>query len=413
MATEQKIKTITNTDVDLAAVKSVETKSTEAKIVIYTGLALFAMFFGAGNIVFPLYIGANSGSNILISLIGFLFAAVGVPFLGLIAISLYRGNYFDFLARLGKIPALIIILLIMIVLGPLGAMPRTETTTFNTLLPYLPEMLKDNRVFSIIYLSLVSLLAYREAKVVKILGLFLSPIKILAFGSLVVLGLLLTEPPSIIEVSAKTALHQAISLGYGTMDLLAGMLFCSIAFRSIQLSTATNPQLDPTKLTIKSCIIGASLISLLYTGFMLVSYYHAESLQNISIEHSISAVSHAVLGRFGGLFVCIAVSGACLATTLALGLACSHCLYQEILKGYLPKQLCFALVIVSTYGISTLGFQGILDITIPIVGIIYPALIVHCVFSILYHWKGIKLIRLPVFSTLALSIGYALYNAIF
>lgn len=378
----------------------------QSKLIIYTGLALFAMFFGAGNIVFPLYLGANAGSRILFSLLGFLIAGVGVPFLGLIAISLYHGDYFAFFARLGKIPALMMVGILVIALGPMGAMPRTETTTFNTLLPYLPSVLKNNSVFSILYCGLALALAYRETKVVKILGLFLSPIKIAAFSILVFIGLLFSEDPVFTYVPVNNAFQEAISYGYNTMDLLAGILFCTMAFRSIQLATQKEPHLNPSSLTFKACMLGACIISIVYTGFMLVAHNHAGTLQGLAAEQTINAIAHAVLGNYGGIFVCITVSFACFATTLALGQVCSQCVYQDILKCKVPKYICVTFVFISTYLMSNLGFQGISKVIAPIINIIYPALIVHCILSILHKWKGMKIIATPVFFTLLISAWY-------
>lgn len=375
----------------------------EYRIVIYTGLAMFAMFFGAGNIVFPLYLGANCGENIIWTLLGFLLAGVGVPFLGLIAVSHYNGDYFAFFARLGKIPALMVISLLMIVLGPLGAMPRTETTTFNTLLPYLPNFLQNNTIFSIFYCGLVFLLAYREAKIIKILGFFLSPVKIISFSSLVIIGLNFTETPLVNGTTMSGAFKQAVSFGYNTMDLLAGIFFCNIAFDTIKMATKNNPKLKPSLLTLKSCVFGIMLISIVYTGFMLLAYYHGPTLQGLKAEQTITAISQAVLGKFGGLFVCVAVSFACLATTLALGQACSHCLYKYIFQTKLSKRICFAIMIVATYLMSNLGFQGILEISLPLVNIIYPALIVLCALTIIQKWIDVKSIKLPVFITLIIS----------
>jgi LIVCS family branched-chain amino acid:cation transporter len=379
------------------------------KVVIYTGLALFAMFFGAGNIIFPLYLGANCGSHILSSLLGFLFTGVGVPFLGLLAISLYHGDYFAFFERLGKIPALMMITLLVIALGPIGAMPRTETTTFNTLLPYLPGVLKENAVFSVFYCGLALMLSYRETKIVEILGFFLSPIKIVAFSSLVLIGLLFTETPVFSDITAKNAFKEAMSYGYITMDLLAGILFCTMAFRSIQLATQKEPHLNPTALTLKACMLGAFIISVVYAGFMLVAYNHVDTLRGLGAEKTIGAISHVVLGKFGGIFVCIAVSFACFATMLALGQACSQCLYQDILKCRVPKHICITFVFFATYLMSILGFTGVSEVIAPIVHIIYPALIVHCILSILHKWKGVKMIKLPVFFTILASTWYTVF----
>lgn len=381
--------------------------ASQYKIILYTGLALFAMFFGAGNIVFPLYLGANCGENILPALFGFLLAGVGVPFLGLMAISLYKGDYFAFFARLGTIPAWLLLTIIMIALGPFGAMPRTETTTFNTLLPYLPDFLKNNTVFSLVYCSLVLLLSYRETKVIKILGLFLSPVKIISFTALVFIGLVSSEQCSSPTIPAYDAFHKAVLLGYNTMDLLAGIFFCTMAFRSIQTATSEDPSLSPAKLTLKACVLGALIISLVYSGFMLVAYKQAAILQGLGAEQTIATISNAVLGKFGGLFVCIAVSFACVATTIALGQACSQCIYQDIFKKRIPKQACFLLTIFFTYLMSNLGFQGIAKFSSPLITIIYPALIVLCILNILYKLKGFTMVKLPVLLTVLISILFS------
>ena len=374
----------------------------ESKIVITTGLALFAMFFGAGNIIFPLYLGANAGQHIGITALGFLIAGVGVPFLGLLATSLYQGNYHIFFARLGKIPAFLLITFLIILIGPLIAMPRTEATTFHALLPYLPEPLNNKILFSFIYCNIIFALDYRETKVVEILGLFLSPVKIVSFTCLIVIGLMYLEPIIPTATTTLEAFSRAMSNGYNTMDLIATFFFCSVAFKSIELATANNLLLDPSSLTLKSCILGATLIGLVYIGFMWIGHNHASELQGLPEEKMISAVSMVVLGKFGALFVCISVSFACVATALALADVSSIYLYEEVFQERLPKLLCLTIVIIVMFLMSNLGFQGILTFSLPILQIVYPALIVLCVFNILHHWLGINMIKLPVLLTIIL-----------
>src|SRR5574337_150861 len=108
--------------------------------VIPIGFALFAMFFGAGNIVFPLAIGAQAGQNLIYAILGFLVFGVGAPFLGLYATSLFHGNYENFFNRLGKMPAFLVISFLMLVIGPLSAMPRTEVVTYQTIKPFIPYL---------------------------------------------------------------------------------------------------------------------------------------------------------------------------------------------------------------------------------------------------------------------------------
>jgi LIVCS family branched-chain amino acid:cation transporter len=372
----------------------------EHKIVITTGLALFAMFFGAGNILFPLYLGANAGQHIGITTLGFLIAGVGVPFLGLIATSLFNGSYHAFFARLGKIPAFLLITFLMIIIGPLGALPRTEVTTFYALQPYLPNFLNNNAVFSLFYCGLVFLLAYREAKVVEILGLYLSPVKIISFTALIILGFISVEPSLPSPLSTFEAFNKAIMNGYNTMDLLGAFFYCTVAFKSIKHATHHNPTLSPTTLTLKSSMVGAGLTGAVYLGFMWIAHNHAASLQGLPEEKMISAISMLVLGKFGALFVCVSVSFACVATALALADVCSIYLYEEVFHKRVSKIVCLSTVMLLTYLMTNVGFQGILNITVPILKIVYPALIILCIFNILYKWKGVKMVKLPVLLTI-------------
>lgn len=387
-------------------------KSYEYKIIITTGLALFAMFFGAGNILFPLYLGANAGQHITLTALGFLITGVGVPFLGLVATSLFKGNCHEFFARLGRVPGFLLITFLMIIIGPLAAMPRTESTTFHTLSPYLPDFLNHNPTFSLIYCSIIFLLAYRETKVIDILGLFLSPIKIISFAALIIIGFIYAEPSLPTALSSTAAFRIALLNGYNTMDLLGAFFFCSVAFKSIEHATQTNIQLDTRRMTLQACIIGALLTSTIYLGFMSIAYHHASELQGLAEEQMISAISTAVLGKFGGLFVCISVSFACVATALALADVCTIYLHEEIFKKRIPKLACLTLVMLVTYLVSNLGFQGILNFSVPILHVVYPSLIVLCVLNILYKWKGLKPIKAPVFITAIIFIGLLYHKTI-
>lgn len=400
-------------------------KAHEIKIILATGMALFAMFFGAGNVLFPLHLGANAGEHISATMWGFLLIGVGVPFLGLLATSLFNGSYHDFFGRLGKYPAFFVITFLMILIGPLVAMPRTESTTFNAILPFLPETLQDSKgfsfLFSVIYGCIVFALAYKETKVVNILGLVLSPIKIISFGSLIIIGLLYTTPSIVSPFTALEAFQQGVSHGYNTMDLLGAFFFCTVAFKAIQLEILGNQKRlknnegthlnNPTLLTLKACVIGATITAIVYIGFMWVAHGHAGALQGLREEQMISAVSYAVLGKWGGLFVCITVSFACLATALALATVSSDYLYNEVFKQRISKHFCLGIIIIMTILMSNIGFQGILKFSIPILNVVYPSLIVLCIMNILYKWKGIQWVKLPVALTAIGCLVYEIYCA--
>jgi LIVCS family branched-chain amino acid:cation transporter len=378
----------------------------QRNIVITTGFALFAMFFGAGNLVFPLYIGANAGQHIFLNALGFLIGGIGIPFLGLLAASMFHGDYWAFFNRLGKIPAFLIITFLMIIIGPLGAMPRTETLVFNTIASYCPYFMQTNAIFSLFFCTLIFVLAYRETKIVNILGLILSPIKIITFSLLIIVGMLFKEPMITNSASISEVLKDSLIQGYSTLDLLAAVFFCTVAFKGIEQSKnqleMTN--LNLTKMIINSSLIGMALISVVYIGFMFVAYNHATSLQGIPAEQIVKAISSVVLGKFGELFVCIAVSFACLATALALAEVCSNYLYKVIFNHRVSKVFCLIIVTITTYSISNLGFKTIMYYMVPVLEVVYPALITLSIMNIFYKWKGTQMVKLPVFLTVTVFL---------
>jgi LIVCS family branched-chain amino acid:cation transporter len=196
------------------------------------------------------------------------------------------------------------------------------------------------------------------------------------------------------------AFNKAIMNGYNTMDLLGAFFYCTVAFKSIKHATHHNPTLSPTTLTLKSSMVGAGLTGAVYLGFMWIAHNHAASLQGLPEEKMISAISMLVLGKFGALFVCVSVSFACVATALALADVCSIYLYEEVFHKRVSKIVCLSTVMLLTYLMTNVGFQGILNITVPILKIVYPALIILCIFNILYKWKGVKMVKLPVLLTI-------------
>lgn len=375
-------------------------KISTKKMVIATGLALFAMFFGAGNIIFPLYLGANAGQNFWPTLVGFIIGGVGVPFLGLYATSLYQGDYWAFFGRLGKIPAFLLITLLIFFVGPFVAIPRTAITTFNSLAPYFNGQYFNDFSFNFIYCALIFILGYRESKIIEILGLVLSPIKIITFSVLVVIGLCFYEPGIASQLNSVNAFEQGLKTGYTTMDMLAAFFFCSVAFRSLTLMQNKTQKhfsfKEKNALMLKSSLFGALILSLVYIGFMMVAYNHAPSLQGYKAEQMISATATVVLGKFGGLFVGVSVSFACIATALALAEVSSHYLYSVILREKIAKKYCLLSVMIVTFSMSHFEFKTIMHYAEPILNIIYPALIVLCVMNILHKWKGINRVKLPV-----------------
>lgn len=363
------------------------------KIIVTTGLALFAMFFGAGNIVYPLQLGAQAGGNIFYVMAAFLIAGIGLPFLGLYSTSLYQGNYWDFFSRLGKFPAFLLITFLVLIIGPLFATPRTETVTYHTLAPFLPFGLSNEYLFSGLYCTIIFLLTYRQSSIVDIIGRVLSPIKIGLFALLIIVGLFTSHNIVESNTPAFEAFKSGISDGYGTMDLLAAFFFCAVAYRSVAAKTKASGITDKRviiQLFSRACILGAIILGLVYSGFMFIAFFHSQSLQNIDIVQMISAISQVVLGKWGSLFVCLCVSFACIATATALTEVTTNFLHEQVCRQKVSRIYCLLVSLVVIYFMSIQGFAGIMKIALPILEVLYPLLIVYCVINIFLkfnEWK--------------------------
>ena len=367
------------------------TSTLRLKIVI--GLAIFAMFFGAGNLVFPLKVGVESGQHIFPAMLGFVIAGLGLPFLGLWASVLYRGDYHAFFSRLGKIPAFLIIAILMLTIGPFGAMPRTELVTYQTLLPYLgtDSFISNHWVFSCIYCALIFILTVREAKIVDIIGSVLSPVKIVSFIVLMAVGFWIHGEPITVDTTAQEAFGYAVVQGYSTMDMLASFFFATVVFRFVDKQRVGHTINEGSQhLIVRASIIGFCVFAFVYIGFMLLSYYHAESLQAVSQGALVSTISRLILGPWGGLFVCVSVSFACISTAMALAEVCSLYLYDELFHKKIPLWICLLAVMTITFFMSQLGFSRLMGFLIPILNWIYPVLIVLSIVNIVLKTQWVQ-----------------------
>ncbi len=389
--------------------------SSQGSRVVATGFALFAMFFGAGNLVFPLYLGANSGPHIAWVAILFIVVGVGTPLLGLIATSLFKGDYWSFFGRLGKTPAFLLITFLMLVIGPFSAAPRTEVITYQSLLPFLPPILNNSWIFSSLFCFVTFICAMRETKIVDVIGYWITPVKLFCFVLLIVLGILLVG--HMLPATAfhqKTILAESVSMGYGTMDMLGAFFFATIAVRAIEarvsreLSEQKRSSLVVHRL-LRSCVVAGTLLGLIYLGFMLAAYYHSGALIGLTPDKMLHAISAAILGNYGAAFVSFCVTFACLATSIALADVTSTYLYEHVVRFKVSRIYCLIFVLMAMFLMTQLGFSGIMAFAYPVLKVIYPALIVLCVVNILHKTTGFKMVKLPVLLTAVLSAVFCHY----
>jgi branched-chain amino acid:cation transporter, LIVCS family len=367
---------------------------------ISTGLAMFSMFFGAGNVVFPLIIGQQAQDKNFIATLGLLITAVLVPFLGLWAMAICQGDYHKFFDKIGKVPGFLVSLFILLIIGPFGALPRTVTLSFSTLALYLPHMTVP--VFSLIACGLIFLCTFKRSRIIEILGLFLTPILLLCLGLIIVIGFFNHTPPTASELSASSIFFKSLIEGYKTMDLFGAIFFSAVAIDCLRRELHAQGEVEVKKLsmmTLKASCIGAFLLALVYVGFVYIASFNAETLASVDKASMLGALSIHILGPHAGFIAIIAVILACLTTAIALACAFAEFLEADILKNTLSYKKCLALTLIVTFGMSTLEFKGIDSFLGPILMIIYPGFIALTIGNLLHAFLNFKQTKLLVAGT--------------
>lgn len=366
---------------------------------------MFSMFFGAGNIVFPLEIGHEAAGSVLWAVLGLMASAILVPFTGLMAMVLFDGNYKDFFYRLGKIPGFIVICLLMIIIGPGGAIPRCIALSYSSLNTYIPDL--SLWIFSLLSCLVIILFTIRPGKILDLLGYILTPFLIITLLVIVTVGLVVALPLPSAVMSKEGAFILGLIKGYYTLDLIGAFFFAHVVLMCLHKEVDPEVERDFRKLlmmTFRASLIGAFLLGAVYVGFCLLAAYHNDLLVNVPSEKMLGAITQEVLGKASGIITCLAVALACLTTAIALTSVFAEFLEQEIFQKKISYLSALLLTLLATFAISTLEFQGIKETLSPILILCYPSLIVLSVVNILHKIYGFTWVRTPVALTLIITL---------
>lgn len=358
-----------------------------------TGMAIFAMFFGAGNIIFPLALGQQTMDQTPYAIVGLLMTAVIVPFSGLLAMFLYEGKIEPFFGRLGSKVGLALAFFIIALLGPLGSTPRCIALSFSTLNLAYPGL--DSFWFNAIACGCLFLMAYKKQHLLSILGYVLTPLLLGLLALIIIKGFLdpWPEVSSLAQFEALDSFWKGLKEGYNTMDLLAAFFFAPVIIQLTQLKTS---HLVDTKgrlyFVLKASAMGALLLGVIYIGFCLLAAKYTGDLQGVPAAELLGVISLNILGPQGGLIVCMTVVLACLTTAVALIAAFAGFVQQDILGGKISYPWILALSVLATDIVACFEFQGITQFLTPVLEVSYPFLIALTAYNLierLYHLKGI------------------------
>lgn len=353
--------------------------------VLVLGFALFAMFFGAGNLIFPPMLGQSSGENWLFGFGAYIIVDAGLAMLALIASFHYEGGIGQ-IARhqLGRTPALILLFMNALCLGPLVAIPRTASTTFEiAIAPLMPGV--SSWVFAILFFAIVILLCLKPGKVVDIIGKVLSPLMFVCL--LILIGAGLLSPLGPIEGGLDTAasLKMGLENGYQTMDMLGGLLFAVVTLMSVTSMGFTTRE-SRLKVVGLSGLVASLALLIVYGGlaYLGATASSVTGMQGLSSTGLLLAITNALMGAWGGIVLGVIVAFACLTTAIGLVSSCAET-FVSLSGGRFRYKPLLILISLLSLVLSNLGVEAIIAIASPILQVIYPVFMIMVILSFFSH----------------------------
>jgi len=342
------------------------------------GLTIFSMFFGAGNSIFPLYVGVVSKNFWYVSFFGLFLTAVLMPVLGIFAILKSRGDPLYFFERLGKPFGFLIAFFVISLLGPLGSTPRCIAISYATLIS---DSSISMPLFAFLACLLIFFCSLKKQYILAIIGYVLTPVLLISLVSIIITGLISDCTTSKQVENAHNLFYFGLFEGYKTMDLLAAFFFSSTILSIIAKSHSSE------RLLVRGGLIGGGMLSLMYGGFCFVAGVHSDSLSVFHQEQLLGKLAEILLGDKASFIVKVAISTACLTTAIALITAFTDFLQSNLLKNKLSYPVVLAKSLFLTFCISIFEFSYISRMLSFILQIIYPGLILLTLFSCLFNQK--------------------------
>lgn len=387
-------------------------KKLTSQQILILGIALFSMFFGSGNLIFPPFMGYQAGNATLISMIGFGISAVVFPILGIIAIAKF-GTLTNLAGRVDKGFAVVFPILAFLAIGPGLAIPRNAAVSYEmAIIPFFSDASVLVRiVYAALFFGISYILCIHPDRLIDTLGKFLGPILILLMLALTV-GCLLHVPSSLADPTGsyqKSQLVQGFLDGYNTMDTIAALNFGAIVAVNVRKFGVKD----------QKSIVSSSIKAGGYAGlFMLLIYAAMSGVGAIAASYVSGATNGAAVlsGMIGYLFgtggklllACIYILS-CLTTCIGLLTSCSSFFASISRFSYLTWIRLFALI---SFVVSIFGLNALISVSVPILTAIYPIAMVLVILGLLdSHLRRFPSVySFTIRFTAVVSIIYALHG---
>lgn len=358
--------------------KKIKSKN-HLKDCVVIGFALFSMFFGAGNVIFPPYLGLQSGSEWLLGFVAYYISDIGLAMLTIFVLLRTDGPD-GITGHLGKVPAALLMSVVVLCIGPLVAIPRTAATTFEmSVLPLLPSA--SSLVVSVIFFALILLLCIKESAVVDIVGKVLTPLLLLGLLVLIVKGIVspLGTPSDMTWVDS--VISTGLKAGYQTMDVLAAMVFGIIILKSAS-DKGYKDSAERNAVVQGAAILSGVLLLIVYLGLAYLGASVSRIYKNpLTRAELIINIVTLLLGKVGVVVFGIVVALACVTTAVAL-VSSAASFFCNLSGGKIKYSLLVTVICVFSAAAANLGLDRIVAFASPILNVVYPPMLVIILLSI-------------------------------
>lgn len=370
---------------------------------ISLGFMTFALFLGAGNIIFPPLVGQLAGHTIWPAALGFLLTGAGLPLLTVVAIARIGGGLTAVTQPIGKVAGTIFGTLIYLTIGPLFATPRTATVSYSIgLVPFLGESELALGIYSILFFLIVMLIALYPGRLLDTVGKLITPILIVGLSALA-LAAIFWPAGSIGLASGPYLTHafaEGFTQGYQTMDALAALVFGIVIIKAINDKGITETKLL-TRYTIIAGLIAVLGLTLVYMSFIWLGASSGVLAPDATTGAPIlTAFANHAFGAMGSLLLALIITLACLTTAIGLISACG--LYFSQLLNISYTKAVLALSLISTL-IANQGLAQLITIAAPVLLTLYPIAITLVFLCLAMScWRNAPRVFIPTLSVAAL-----------
>lgn len=343
---------------------------------IILGFTLFALFFGAGNLIFPAELGQYSGGNLYIAAFGFAITGVGLPLLGIMAIGFSNSNNLQALAsRVHPVYGVLFTVMLYLTIGPFFAAPRTGAVAYE--IGFAPFISETNLglglfIFTIVFFGITLWLSLNPAKLVDRIGKVLAPA--LVFLLAILLITVFFNPMSEIGEAQNDYVSAPFMTGfiegYNTMDALASLVFGIIIINAVS-SMGIKSRKGILSATAKAGLVAVFLLGAIYLG---IAYLGATSTGVLGLFDTggpvLSGAASHYFGTVGMILLAILITLACLTTSIGLMTACGE--YFNTLIPGISYKVFVILFTLLTFVIANFGLAQIINYSLPVLMFLYP-----------------------------------------